>query len=699
MTLISIIIPIYNLENYLTECLESVINQTYKDIEIICVNDSSTDNSLNILNEYAKKDNRIKIINQEHSGPGAARNTGIKNSKGEYILFVDGDDWIENNLAELAYNKISKCNADIVIYAHNNIEKNKSTPHQFALEFLKYYENKEIILEDLVTINHCIWDRMFRKNFLTDNNILFPAEITQNEDGIFNLVCLYHNPTYCCLPFALYNYRTDRKNSIMSKSLHIVNNNILACQYLMSTDIFINGEENFKIIVLNKFLQNILYHIEQKKYESYKLLYILQLNKFIKYLSKHLDIEFLKKTDYLMIKKKYATAKYLTEHLFSVKNVIREEYIKRKCITICGLKFEFTVITDQKEFKKFNQNQINEKSVLVIEANLCHGETMPGYIKMFTELGYDTDVIVTPKAYKENPFCRLDKKYYHNIFQFTPNSIGKILNSPKIKNYKYVFFNSYHLYYDDTPRFSPSPVFKCFSKVISPQNGFIALEHHLDKINTDMMKEKRILQLGNILPDVPFCNSHYYGEVKQHKKNDITQFVVVGEMTPFRKNGNLLIESAEQLINNNIKNFHIDIIGNGTIYIPQNLQNYISVYGRQPFEEMFNFVEKSDFILTLLDPNNETHLRYITEGTSGTFQLCYGFTKPVLLHSKFARTHFFNDKNAILYDEDFTQAMEKCINMSKTEYDKYVEALNRTVKEIENTSIKNLQEVLETNNS
>ncbi len=92
MPKVSIIVPVYNVEKYLSTCLDSLINQTLKDIEIICINDGSTDNSLNILNEYAQKDTRIIVINKENSGPGSCRNLGIEKATGEYIQFVDSDD-------------------------------------------------------------------------------------------------------------------------------------------------------------------------------------------------------------------------------------------------------------------------------------------------------------------------------------------------------------------------------------------------------------------------------------------------------------------------------------------------------------------------------------------------------------------------------------------------------------------------------
>ncbi len=113
---ISIVIPVYNVEKYLHQCLKSVINQTYKNLEIICINDGSKDNSLNILNEYLKKDNRIIIVNQKNSGVSSARNKGIRLSTGDFISFIDSDDYLDLNVYEKCVQRIIRDNSDIIIF-------------------------------------------------------------------------------------------------------------------------------------------------------------------------------------------------------------------------------------------------------------------------------------------------------------------------------------------------------------------------------------------------------------------------------------------------------------------------------------------------------------------------------------------------------------------------------------------------------
>lgn len=115
MIKVSIIVPIYNVEKYLKRCLDSLVNQTLNDIEIICINDGSTDGSLEILNEYGRRDDRIVIINQENSGLSATRNKGIDIAKGQFIGFVDSDDWVSKDYFEKLYNSAIQNEAEIAV--------------------------------------------------------------------------------------------------------------------------------------------------------------------------------------------------------------------------------------------------------------------------------------------------------------------------------------------------------------------------------------------------------------------------------------------------------------------------------------------------------------------------------------------------------------------------------------------------------
>ena len=152
MVKVSVVIPVYNTEKYLRECLDSVVNQTLEDIEIICINDGSTDSSLEILKEYAKSDNRIIIISQENKGQSVARNEGIAESNGEYIYFMDSDDFLELYALEEAYSLSRKNDLEILIFKlinFNDGSNNQFTTEYYEMDFLKSFNKKIFNYMDL----------------------------------------------------------------------------------------------------------------------------------------------------------------------------------------------------------------------------------------------------------------------------------------------------------------------------------------------------------------------------------------------------------------------------------------------------------------------------------------------------------------------------------------------------------------------
>ena len=190
---ISTIIPIFNAEKYLDKCLTSIINQTLKDIEIICVNDGSTDNSLKILKYYSNLDDRIKIINTDNHGQGSARNRALKEAEGEFISFVDADDWIELNSYEILYNMAKKNNLDMLFFKMINYINSTEELIKTDIYDYKCFENKfnegEIfsnmdIQDFLFKIAVCPVSKLYNRNFLLKYNHEFPEGIIC-EDNIF----------------------------------------------------------------------------------------------------------------------------------------------------------------------------------------------------------------------------------------------------------------------------------------------------------------------------------------------------------------------------------------------------------------------------------------------------------------------------------------------------------------------------------
>lgn len=213
---VSIIVPVYNVEKYLPRCLDSLVNQTLKDIEIICVNDGSTDGSLAILQQYAAKDKRIKIIDKENSGPGDCRNRGIEAAKGGFIAFVDSDDWVELNTYEETYQKAKEHNVLLLSFNANIVnEKLKKKPKIYYETTEEHLGNWENIAELIFDNSFHSWHFIYEKSFLQKNDIRFPP-LSLCEDVPFVLKALLCAEKILFIPDAFYNY-FQRKNSLVHK--------------------------------------------------------------------------------------------------------------------------------------------------------------------------------------------------------------------------------------------------------------------------------------------------------------------------------------------------------------------------------------------------------------------------------------------------------------------------------------------------
>ncbi|MBR2386558.1 glycosyltransferase [bacterium] len=216
MPLISILIPVFNVEKYLNECLDSLVNQTLRDIEIICVNDGSTDNSLKILQDYAQKDERIKIIDKKNSGYGASMNIALNSSRGQYIGIVEPDDFVSLNMFEELYKKITENNCDIVKSDFYSYNSTKGQTIKFS-EIEKYKTNKVISAKKypkILNIIPSIWSAIYKKDFLERNNIKFlETPGASFQDTSFNLKALMGAKRVLFVPEAYLFYRVDNATS------------------------------------------------------------------------------------------------------------------------------------------------------------------------------------------------------------------------------------------------------------------------------------------------------------------------------------------------------------------------------------------------------------------------------------------------------------------------------------------------------
>ena len=236
---ISVIIPVYNAEKYLKRCLDSIFVQSGT-FEIIAVNDGSTDNSLNILNDYAKRYSNLKIINQSNQGVSTARNNGMLAAKYEYITFIDNDDWLEPEAFDIVRKNLNKDNADILIadyydvYDREWVRNTKGDAIAERSPELTKYPKRDIeelsifspfyakdAISDLYYFGGWVTHTFFRKKFLMSNNVKFPNNMTNGEDLIFTFKAYTNNPLISVINKPIYNYYN--RVSSASKGLETLN--------------------------------------------------------------------------------------------------------------------------------------------------------------------------------------------------------------------------------------------------------------------------------------------------------------------------------------------------------------------------------------------------------------------------------------------------------------------------------------------
>lgn len=220
MPKISIIIPCYNVEKYLKQCLNSVVNQTLQDIEIICINDGSTDSTLSILREYENRDNRIKVISKHNSGYGASMNIGLETAKGEYVGIVESDDYAELDMFEILYNEAKSNNLDIVrsnFYLYNS---KLDTSEKLDQSWVKHNEIYSPIDEELPFFQQpSIWANLYNREFLNNNNIRFlETPGASYQDVAFTFKVYACAKRFKMIENAFLHYRVDNENSSINST-------------------------------------------------------------------------------------------------------------------------------------------------------------------------------------------------------------------------------------------------------------------------------------------------------------------------------------------------------------------------------------------------------------------------------------------------------------------------------------------------
>ena len=210
--LLSVIVPVYNAGEYLRKCLDSIISQTYQNLEIIVINDGSKDNSIDIIKEYEKKDTRIVFINQKNKGLPATRKVGVENAKGKYIAFVDQDDYIENNAYDVCMKNIF--DNDILIFGvSSDFEK-----ENYSIELkTKNLDDKNALIKEMLAngIFNFAWNKIYKTSLLK-NHDYFPIGFNQGEDLLLNCKVFKEANKIICIEDVLYHYMHRGKDTIIN---------------------------------------------------------------------------------------------------------------------------------------------------------------------------------------------------------------------------------------------------------------------------------------------------------------------------------------------------------------------------------------------------------------------------------------------------------------------------------------------------
>lgn len=218
--MISIIVPVYNAEPYIKQCIDSLIKQTYKSIEIIVIDDGSTDNSLKLLEEFALKDDRVRILKQKNSGVSSARNLGIQKANGEWITFVDGDDWVEPDMCKVAIEKAIDTKSDMVIWSYFKNYRHKQLELQMLpINSTVIINNKDVLLLKAIYGNYgnekaietistgVVWGKLYKASLLKNNTFGFVNGLTRAQDTVFNINVIKKAEKIYYIAKSFYHYR------------------------------------------------------------------------------------------------------------------------------------------------------------------------------------------------------------------------------------------------------------------------------------------------------------------------------------------------------------------------------------------------------------------------------------------------------------------------------------------------------------
>lgn len=339
---------------------------------------------------------------------------------------------------------------------------------------------------------------------------------------------------------------------------------------------------------------------------------------------------------------------------------------------------------------------VSENTFILWEpCSSSHGEIVPGYTKYLLDLGFHVLVLMTPDRIDEGLFSRFPDANF-DLARLPQKQIRRFVRSREAQAAKGILVTTAGKLpkrTDATPDLDQ--VFGSF-----PKDRIHLVEHNASNRLQASTWDEDLITLRQLVPPSPskLVNPMYFGETGEGKtKAGHTTFLMVGAARAKRRSDDLLLDAVETLLKDGISNFEIRMIGKpGKTALPEHLTPYVKSLGRLSFDAMYDEVEAADFILTAFQKNNQDHAFYRTVGTSGSFQLAYGFSTPIVLQKRFAEGTAFAENNSFLYDEDadFSSTLKLAISLPKRDYDVLVQQLRRDASALYETSKSNLKDLI-----
>lgn len=670
--LVSIVIPVYNGEKYVKEAIDSALNQTYKNIEIIVVNDGSTDKSEEIILSYGEK---LRYFKKENGGVATALNLAIKEAKGEYISWLSHDDVYFPNKIERQIEELSKL-------------EDKNTILYSNLEYID--ENSEFLSKSILHDKYKIND-LNKPLYTLLNGLIHGCSLIIRRD-----ILLYFNGFNETLKtvqdyylwFDIFKeYSVKYMEDVLIKSR---DHQEQGCKTLKPI------AENEQLVLWNKMIKeltiNDVANLTDKKLEYFT----------IDESKKNVILLYAPKEILLKIDEVNKTTPFTVANLMDYFNSLPQMWNKPKIKSLKQIKNN--IFRHLKLFSliaKMLCSKFGKKNILILEPNLYHAETFVGYIKYFIDLGYNVHLVADEAIRDENPFCRFFseklKIFYTPLTNFI---IVNLLASRIINKYDHVLITS-SLCYSTLPAMEMHRILNDRAK-----RKLFLVEHDMD--NVSKVGEGYLIQdnkLWTLLPrnfqnglKTTMVNPHYFGKVNPTKINkDFINFVAVGVIDKDYRNHSMLEEVIRKLISEGIENFKITIVGSGDLpEFSEDIKKYISFKGRLNFCNMFKEIETANYYLYLLNPNLRMHRRYLNKLVTGSLQLVLGFKILPVIDKFYAENYGLNENNAILYENnDLYSGLVKAIKTNEEEYNLLQSNLKQYADRIYSESLENIKNATE----